>query len=196
MSKSNNKPECVTYADAENLMIRMDAMDRKIGKEQADMDAVLTQAERHSAKIKEMMKDRKALFEAMEKFALTRKGLDFTGEGESLRQRALGRGVIGFRLSPPAAAALSRDWTQAKILAAIKDLLRTDPAWKRHAKAPLIRVKESLNKDALKDLDLPAADLAKAGMAITQDDLFFAETAYQRELKETEKAKRERGKAA
>ncbi|NOZ19990.1 MAG: hypothetical protein GXP25_02765, partial [Planctomycetes bacterium] len=129
-------------------------------------------------------------------FAVTRKGLDFTGEGESLRQRALKRGVIGFRLSPPAVKSLSRDWTQAKSLAAIKELLRTDPAWKRHAKAQLIRVKESLNKDALKDLDLPAEDLAKAGMAITQDDLFFAETAYQRDLKETERAKRERGKAA
>ncbi|MEW6359622.1 MAG: hypothetical protein AB1696_25015 [Planctomycetota bacterium] len=101
-----------------------------------------------------------------------RKGLDFTGEGESLRQRALRRGVIGFRLSPPAVAALSREWTQAKILAAIKDLLRTDPAWKRHAKAPLIRVKESLNKDALKDLDLCAADLARGYSGVFRGQVF------------------------
>lgn len=175
-------------SDAENAMVRMDALDRKIATEQATIDAHLAEIDKIEAKVKLMGAERKELFKGMEMYFVTRKGFDFTGEGQSLREKKLKRGVVGFRLAPASIKTLSRDWTEAKCICAMKELMRSDAAWKKHAKAQLIRIKESLNKDAIKNLDLDAATLAKCGLQISQEDLFWARTAYEDEM---EQAKRE-----
>lgn len=184
--------ECESYADAENLMVKMDALDRKIGAATAALDEVMDEADRAKATIKGMTVERGAMEEALASFAETRKGLDFTGEGESRRQKILKRGVIGFRLSPPSIKTISRDWTEEKCIAAMKELISRDPVWKRHAKAQLIRVKETLNKNILTELDLAQAELARAGLQIVQEDVFWAKTAYQMETEEVERQKREK----
>jgi len=194
MSKKKKKYECGSYADMENLMVKMDALDRQIGVAQAELDELIGKVDTAKAKIKERAKERAAVLKAMEKFAETRKGLDFTGEKNSLRERKLKRGVVGFRLAPKSVKTISRDWTEEKCVAAMKELMKRDPAWKKHAKKLLIRVKETLNKDVLKDLDLDQAELAKAGLKIDQEDLFWAKTAHEMETEEVDREKK--GKAA
>jgi len=186
--------ECGSYADMENLMVKMDALDRQIGVAQAELDELLGEVDDAKAKIKAKAKDRAAILKAMEKFAETRKGLDFTGERDSLREKRLKRGAVGFRLAPKSVKTISRDWTEEKCIEAMKELMKRDPAWKKHAKKQLIRVKETLNKDVLRDLDLDQAELAKAGLKIEQEDIFWAKTAYEAEMEETDREKK--GKAA
>lgn len=187
---------CRDYADAENLMVKMDGLDRKIGTSTAALDSLMDEVDKAKATIKSMASKRGAIEKAMAKFAETRKGLDFTGEGESRRKKALKKGVIGFRMSPAAVKTLSRDWTEAKCIEAMKELRRSDPAWKRHAKAQLIRVKETLNKNAIADLGFDAGELARAGLQMSQDDVFWARTAYQAETEEAERQKKEKEEAA
>lgn len=183
---------CASYADMENLMVRMDALDREISAERVEMDEALKQADAIKGRVDERMKKRKAMVDAMETYAITRKGLDFTGEGQSLREKRLKRGVVGFRLAPPAIKSLSRDWTEARIIEAMKELVRRDAEWKKHAQAQLIRVKESLNKDAIRDAGLSAEALAKCGLTISQEDLFWAKTACEMEAEEVERKKGEK----
>lgn len=186
------KPTCESYADMENLMVRMDVLDREIAAERVEMEKVLSEADAIKARVDERMKRRRAIFDAMEAYAVMRRGLDFTGEGESLREKRLKRGIVGFRLAPPSVKSLSRDWTEARIIEAIRELVARDAEWKRHAQAQIIRVKESLNKEAVRDAGLGTEALAKAGLAVVQEDLFWAKTACEMESEETERRKKER----
>lgn len=70
------------------------------------------------------------------------------------------------RLGTPALKPLNSKWKEADIIAAAK----TDPVWKK-----FVRVKETLDKDGLKDAGFADADLAFHGLRITQTERLTVE---------------------
>ena len=75
------------------------------------------------------------------------------------------------RLGAPALKPLSAKWKDADILAAAK----SDPAWKS-----FVRVKESLDKDAVKDAAFDDAELAAHGLRISQSERLTVEPKVER----------------
>jgi len=70
------------------------------------------------------------------------------------------------RLGAPALKPLNSKWKDADILAAAK----ADPVWKA-----FVRVKESLDKDAVKDASFDDAELAAHGLRLTQTERLTVE---------------------
>ena len=70
------------------------------------------------------------------------------------------------RLGAPSLKPLSGKWKESDILAAAK----ADPAWKS-----FVRVKESLDKDAVKDAAFDDAELAAHGLRIAQTERLTVE---------------------
>ena len=70
------------------------------------------------------------------------------------------------RLGAPALKPLNGKWKESDILAAAK----ADPAWKS-----FVRVKESLDKDAVKDAAFDDAELAAHGLRIAQTERLTVE---------------------
>lgn len=70
------------------------------------------------------------------------------------------------RIGTPALKALNSKWKDADIVAAAKN----DPAWRQ-----FVRVKESLDKDGIKDAGFSDADLAYHGLRITQTERLTVE---------------------
>ena len=70
------------------------------------------------------------------------------------------------RLGAPALKPLNSKWKDADILAAAK----ADPVWKA-----FVRVKESLDKDAVKDASFDDAELAAHGLRLTQAERLTVE---------------------
>lgn len=70
------------------------------------------------------------------------------------------------RIGTPALKALNSKWTEAEILASAKSY----PVW-----AKFVRVKESLDKDGIKDAGFADSDLAFHGLRITQTERLTVE---------------------
>jgi phage host-nuclease inhibitor protein Gam len=84
---------------------------------------------------------------------------EFTGK----RSRELNHGTVGFRLSTALAALGKHTW--ASVLDLLKAAQRTS----------FIRVKEEIDKEAVRSADLPADELAAIGMQMKEKDEFYFE---------------------
>lgn len=169
-------------SSAENALVRCDKLDRDIARNVADLEIAQAAAEKQKAKLKELQKRRDEWAAALEEYFITRRDSDFTGEGNSRRQKSFKGGTVGFRKAPPTLVRLGK-YTWEKIVEKIKGLLKTDPDWKKVHKDDVIKTSETVRKDEIKSLGLPAAALERAGIAIEEPDLFWLETDFERDMK-------------
>jgi phage host-nuclease inhibitor protein Gam len=115
--------------------------------------------EEHNPEIESISQDISAKLLLCEKYAETNRETLFG----KLKSAAANLGTFGFRTGNPKLALLNRKWKWKDVLATVKAMGMTD----------CYRTKEEPDKDALKKLDAP--ELARVGLRIEQDEVFYIE---------------------
>lgn len=115
--------------------------------------------EEHNPEIESISSDISAKLLLCEKYAVTNRETLFG----KLKSAASNLGIFGFRTGNPKLGLLNRKWKWTDVLNALRAT----------GSVELIRTKEEPDKDALKKL--PDHELARIGLRIDQDEVFFIE---------------------
>ena len=155
------KPQALVIADqaqAEGVLAELAGIDRRLELAKAAMNETIDQAKAAArAEAEPLEARRKELAAALEAFATHHKAALFAKR----KSLDLGFGVIGFRLATRLKTSARTTWGQ--VLEALKSYKFTEA----------IRIKEEVDKDAMKDW--PDARLATVGVARETSDEFYIE---------------------
>lgn len=162
MAKRNLNPEpaCESWKEVDRALRRMGELDIKIAEIEAEKKRATDEAaDRALISGGPLKQKRDDLDRRVKEY------VEFNREQlEDIRTKKLNFGSVSIRMNPPEVKPLSK-WTIAKVIAKLKTLSRVE----------FIKVKESLNKQAIHNANLDSKTLSSFGLRIFQKEEIYVE---------------------
>lgn len=159
--KVTAEPILKNWDEVDATLLELQTIDGRVGTVEATVNAEINSwKERLAEETREDLARKARLEKDLKEYAEYHK--DAMG---NKRSRELNHGIVGFRRSTELAALAKLAWGQ--VVAKLKELGRLS----------FIRVKDEIDKEAIRAANLPEAELAICGMRMVDKDTFYYDLA-------------------